>query len=142
MFSNSCVCTQLCPTLWDPMDCGPPSFSVHGILQTRMLEWFASPFSRGSSPPRDQTCISCISWVSRQILYHCATWEILSSMKVLVALLCLSLRHLMDCSLPLSMEYCSGLPFPSPDLPGLGIKPRSPALQAESLPSEPPGKST
>ena len=38
-------------------------------------------------------------------------------------------------------EYWSGLPFPSPgDLPNPGIKPRSPALQADSLPSEPPGK--
>ena len=38
-------------------------------------------------------------------------------------------------------EYWSGLPFPSPgDLPNLGIKPKPPALQAESLPSEPPGK--
>ena len=40
-----------------------------------------------------------------------------------------------------SQEYWSGLPFPSPgDLPDPGIKPRSPALQADSLPSEPPGK--
>ena len=39
-------------------------------------------------------------------------------------------------------EYWSGLPFPSPgDLPGPGIEPRSPALQADALPSEPPGKS-
>ena len=48
---------------------------------------------------------------------------------------------------PLSMqfsrqEYWSGLPFPSAgDLPNPGIEPRSPALQADSLPSEPPGKS-
>ena len=46
---------------------------------------------------------------------------------------------------PLSMEfsrkeYWSGLPFPSPDLPDPGIEPRSPALHADSLPSEPPGK--
>ena len=38
-------------------------------------------------------------------------------------------------------EYCSGLPFPSPgDLPDPGIEPRSPALQADALTSEPPGK--
>ena len=38
-------------------------------------------------------------------------------------------------------EYWSGLPFPSPgDLPDPGIKPRSPALQADALTSEPPGK--
>ena len=39
---------QLCPTLCDPMDC-----IVHGILQARILEWVAFPFSRGSSQPRD-----------------------------------------------------------------------------------------
>ena len=40
-------------------------------------------------------------------------------------------------------EYWSGLPFPSPgDLPGPGIEPRSPALQADALPSEPPGTET
>ena len=50
------------------------------------------------------------------------------------------------CQAPLSMgfsrqEYWSGLPFPSPgDLPKTGIEPRSPALRADSLPSEPPGK--
>ena len=50
------------------------------------------------------------------------------------------------CQAPLSMgfskqEYWSGLPFPSPgDLPNPGIKPRSPALQADTLSSEPPGK--
>ena len=37
------------------MDCSPPGFSVHGILQARMLEWVAVPFSRGSSQPRDHT---------------------------------------------------------------------------------------
>ena len=35
---------QLCPTLCDPMDCSPPDFSVHGILQARILEWIALPF--------------------------------------------------------------------------------------------------
>ena len=36
---------QSCPTLCDPMDCSPPGSSVHGILQTRILEWvaFSSP---------------------------------------------------------------------------------------------------
>ena len=37
---------QLCPTLWHPMDCSPPASSVHGILQARILEWVAMPFSR------------------------------------------------------------------------------------------------
>ena len=63
---------------------------------------------------------------------------------MLVAQSCPILFDPMDCS-PLSMEcssqeYWSGLPFPSPwDLPNLGFEPRSPALQADSLPSEPPG---
>ena len=39
--------TQSCPTLCDPMD-----YTVHGILQSRILEWVAFPFSRGSSQPR------------------------------------------------------------------------------------------
>ena len=41
--------TQSCSALWDPMDCSPPGSSVHGILQARILEWVAIPFSRGSS---------------------------------------------------------------------------------------------
>jgi len=59
----------------------------------------------------------------------------------------MSLRDPMDCNqAPQSMEffrqeYWSGLPYPSPgDLPDLGIESRSPALQADALPSEPPGK--
>ena len=44
---------QLCPTLCDPMDCTLPGFSIHGILQARILEWVAMLSSRGSSQPRD-----------------------------------------------------------------------------------------
>ena len=53
--------TQLCLTLCHPKDCNPPGSSVHGILQARILEWVALHFSRGSSPPRDWTCVSCIA---------------------------------------------------------------------------------
>ena len=49
---------QLGPTLCDPVDCSPPGSSVHEILQARILEWVAMPFSRGSSQPRDQTQVS------------------------------------------------------------------------------------
>ena len=48
-------------TLCDPMDCSLPSFSVHGILQARVLEWIVIPFSRGSSWPKDWNCNSCAS---------------------------------------------------------------------------------
>ena len=44
---------QSCLTLCDSMD-----YTVHGILQARMLEWVAFPFSRGSSQPRDRTQVS------------------------------------------------------------------------------------
>jgi len=50
--------TQSCLTLYNPMDCSPPGSSVHGILQARILEWVAIPFSRGSSQPRDRTQVS------------------------------------------------------------------------------------
>ena len=58
-----CVCAkslQLCPTLCDLMECSLPGSSIHGILQARILEWVAMPSSRGSSWPRDWTCISCL----------------------------------------------------------------------------------
>ena len=50
----SVLVTQSYPILCDPMDCSPPGFSVHGILQARILEGVAIPFSRRSSWPRDQ----------------------------------------------------------------------------------------
>ena len=62
-----CVCAKLlqsCPTLCDPMDS-----SAHGILQARILEWVAMPYSRGSSWPRDQTHVSYISCIGRWVLY-------------------------------------------------------------------------
>ena len=70
---DSFVCylvAQLCLTLWDPMDCSPPDSSIHGILQARILEWVATPSSRGSSWPRDRTHISYVSYTYRWVLYH------------------------------------------------------------------------
>ena len=60
---------QSCPTLSNPMDCSLPGSSIHGIFQARVLEWVAISFSRGSSQPRDQTRISCVSCIGRQIPY-------------------------------------------------------------------------
>ena len=56
--------------LCDPMDGRRPGFSVHGILQARILEWVAMPSSRGSSQPRDQTGVSYTTCIGRQVLYH------------------------------------------------------------------------
>ena len=87
---------QSWPTLCDPVD-----YTVHGILQSRILEWVAIPFSRGSSQPRDWVQVSCISgrfftsWATRE-----------------------------------AQEYWSGEPIPSPaDLPDPGIEPGSPAFR-------------
>ena len=52
------------------MDCNPPSSSVHGILQARILEWVAIFFSMGSSQPGDWTHISGISCIGRWVLYQ------------------------------------------------------------------------
>ena len=62
-----CVAAQSCPTLCDPMACSPPGSPVHGISQTRIVEWVAISFSRGSSRPRHQTCVPC---AGRKLLYH------------------------------------------------------------------------
>ena len=98
---------EYCLTLCDPVD-----YRVHGVLQARILEWVAFPFSRGSFQPRNWTQVSCIaggffiSWATRE-----------------------------------AQEYWSGKPIPSPaNLPNPGIEPGSPALQADSLPIELSGK--
>ena len=71
-FGNVCSCsaTQSCLTLYDPMDCGLPGFSVHGICQARILGQIAISYSRVSSGPRDGTCFSYVSCIGRQVLYH------------------------------------------------------------------------
>ena len=58
---------QSCPTLCNPMNCSLPGFSVHGILQRRILKWVAIPFSRGIFPGQglNPALLHC-----RQILYH------------------------------------------------------------------------
>ena len=69
---KSVLVTQSCPTLWDPKNCSLTGSSVHGILQARTLNTEVIPFSRGSSPPRDQTQVSCIigrfftNWTTRE----------------------------------------------------------------------------
>ena len=73
-----CVCVLVAQrylTLADPMDSSRLDSSVHGILQARILQWVAIPFSKGSSWPRGQTQVSCIAgrfftiWATRETLY-------------------------------------------------------------------------
>ena len=72
---RSCCCYSVASdtveTLWTLSS--PPGTSVHGISQATILERAAISFFRESSPPRDRTCISCIS---RQILYPRTPWEV------------------------------------------------------------------
>ena len=65
VFSQLSLCVHL--TLWGPMNCSPPGSSVHGIFQARLLEWVAISSFRGSSQPRHQTCVSCISCVGKYL---------------------------------------------------------------------------
>ena len=78
------VCAKLlqsCLSLCDRLDYNPPGVSVHGILQARIPEWVAMPFSRGSSGPRDQTHISFVSCFGRQGFFTTsAAWEALISL--------------------------------------------------------------
>ena len=142
---------QSCLTLCDPV-----AYTVHGILQARILEWVAIPFSRGSSQPRNQTQVSHIaggfftSWAPGEALkplstHACTnTWkrkyQLLSHVQLFVTLWTAARQA------PLSMgfsrqEYCSGYPCPPPGhLQDPGIKPRFLALQAGSFLSEPPGQ--
>ena len=60
IIKDSISCSVMLP-LWVPMHCSPPGSSVHEIFQARILEWVAISFSRGSSPPRDQTQVSHIA---------------------------------------------------------------------------------
>ena len=68
-----CVCVwrllQLWPTLSDPMVCNPPGYSIHGILQARILEWIAMPSSRRSSWPTVRTRVSFVSCIGRQEIF-------------------------------------------------------------------------
>ena len=59
-----CSVTQLCPTLCDFMDCSPPGSSLCGISQARILEWVFISTPRGSSRPRDGTCVSYVSCIA------------------------------------------------------------------------------
>ena len=100
----------LCPTLWDPMNRSLLSSSVHGILQARILEWV-------------KVKVKLLSGVQLFATPWTVAYQAAPSMEFS------------------RQEYWSGLPFPSPeDLPNPGIKSRSPALQADSLPAELPGK--
>ena len=132
---------QSCLTLCSPMECSLPGSFVHGILQARILEAVAMPSPGVSSWPRNRT------W---GYFTSSATWEalfyVLSLSLVEKSCPTLATPWTVACQPPLSVgffreEGWSGWPFPSPgDLSNSGIEPKSPALQADSLPTELWGK--
>ena len=61
IFKSESVTCSVVFLLYDPTDCSLPGSSVHRILQARIMEWIAIPFSRESSRPRDWTWVSCIT---------------------------------------------------------------------------------
>ena len=130
------------------MDCSLPGSYVHGLFQARTLEWVAISFSRGSSRPRDQTPVTCITnglLHCRQILYWLSHQESLKRINWIHThnpVHPSMLSHFSHVQLfetlwnvahqaPLSMgfprqEYWSGLTCPPlEDLPDPGIKPVS-----------------
>ena len=74
IYTHTCICacqvTSMCLTLCDPMDHSLPGVSVHRFLQARILAWVAMPSFRGSSQAKDQTWVSYIFCISRQVLCH------------------------------------------------------------------------
>ena len=120
-----------------PMGCIPPGSSVHGILQTRILEWvFPSPEDLPNPGIKSRYPTLQVDSLPSEPPGK------LSRVRLFVT------PQTVAYQAPLSMgfsrqESWSGLPFPSPgDLPNPGIKLGSPALQTDALPSEPPGKSS
>ena len=86
MYSTVLV-TQSCSTLCNPVDCSPPSFSVHGILQARILEWVAIPFSRGSSPI--STCL--VQGKAINDIYSTDSFRFLDANRIHLVKACLAL---------------------------------------------------
>ena len=75
----NCRCAQLLSHVQlfcNPIGCSPPGSSVHGILQARILEWVATPSSRGSSQPRDRTHSSWISSIAGGFFTAEPLWEV------------------------------------------------------------------
>ena len=119
--------TQSCLILCDPMDCSPPGSPVPGILRARTLEWVAISFSNAW---KWKVKVKSFSHIPLVATPWTATYQAPPSMGFS------------------SQEYWSGVPLPSPrTLEWVAIpfskgfsRPRSPVLQADSLPFEPPGK--
>ena len=114
------------------MDCSPPGSSVHGILQARILEWVVIAFSRGSSPFRDGTRVSCIgTGEAKQPKSHAGRVSE-------VSLASPALSSDGSTHPPLQHSHCLGSTWKRPFrllLPPLFQLPRTPALWGPPLPA-------
>ena len=133
---------QSCPTFSDPMDCSLPGSSIHGF--SRQEYWSGMPFpNKAQAIPSQIMSLLCFCLFSLSLFSSSCWWKV----KMKVAQSCVTLWDPIDCSPPGSSAHgilqarILGWLFPSPgDLLNPGIEPRSPALQVDSLPSEPLGK--
>ena len=120
---------ESCPTLCDPID-----YTVHGILQARILEWVAFPFSRASSQIRDRTQVSPDQNAG---MGNLSLLHLIFPTRYRTQVSCIADRFFISWVTREAQEYWSGWSIPPPvDLPHSGIKPGSPALQVDSLPTE------
>ena len=93
VYTTTTKSLQSCPTLCDPMDCSPPGFSVHGILQARTLEWVAISFSNARKWKVKVKSFSCVQLLATP---RTAAYQALPSMGFS------------------GQQYWSGVPLPSP----------------------------
>ena len=105
---------QLCLTLCYPMDCSPPGFSVHGILQARTLEWVAISSPRGSSQTRDQTLVTYVSCMAGRFCITSAIKEGSPNISVLLSIFPASLAPVVGPRVPLQSSGTDAL-WGSPD---------------------------
>ena len=96
-------CVLVClvvANLYDTIDCSPPGFSVHRILQSRRLHWVAISSSRGPPRLRDQTCVSCVSCIAGRFFTKQPLRRFSSDQFSSVVQLCLTLCNRMNHSTP------------------------------------------
>ena len=82
-----------CLTLCDPMDCSPPDFSVHRILQARIQEWVAMPSFRVCYQLRDKTCVSYVSLLAVGFLITNALFYFASNVREINYILSVATLH-------------------------------------------------
>ena len=123
------------------MDCSLPGSSAHGIFQARIWNWVVISHSRVfPTQGSNLHLLSLLHWQKNSLPLHHLKLKSLSRVRLFATPWTVAQQA------PLSMgfsrqEHWSGLPFPPPgDLPDSGIEHRSPALQADALTFEPPGK--